>query len=300
MVDVDVALRVGGNAHVLAGVDARRVLEEVRHGFVRNGRHVGDGGLGLRRQPRAGRRQRDARSRARSSIVFSLSPPLGPGEFSRLARARRAMPLACVYANGRNVRAVLSESLRRLTRRRNVRANSFRRRRSRFPCVFALGGRYANRAAASRTDHRRCRVSLGFTAGLASAQSFQGGMRGAVKDAQGVIPGVTVTLINEANGVIARHGLERIGRVFVPGARSVELHHQGRGAGVQDLRAARHPHRHAAVRHARHHARSRHRGGVDHRHRRRAADRNVERLARRSARRQDARDAAEHRPATCS
>jgi len=40
-----------------------------------------------------------------------------------------------------------------------------------------------------------------FTAGLALAQSFQGGMRGSVKDSQGVIPGVTITLINEANGV---------------------------------------------------------------------------------------------------
>lgn len=40
-----------------------------------------------------------------------------------------------------------------------------------------------------------------FAAGVAHAQSFQGGMRGSVKDAQGVIPGVTVTLINEANGV---------------------------------------------------------------------------------------------------
>jgi hypothetical protein len=39
------------------------------------------------------------------------------------------------------------------------------------------------------------------TAGFAAAQSFQGGMRGAVKDAQGVIPGVTITLVNEANGV---------------------------------------------------------------------------------------------------
>jgi hypothetical protein len=33
------------------------------------------------------------------------------------------------------------------------------------------------------------------------AQTFQGGLRGAVKDAQGVIPGVTVTLTNEATGV---------------------------------------------------------------------------------------------------
>src|SRR6516162_6687264 len=33
------------------------------------------------------------------------------------------------------------------------------------------------------------------------AQSSQGGLRGVVKDAQGVIPGVTVTMINDANGV---------------------------------------------------------------------------------------------------
>jgi hypothetical protein len=35
----------------------------------------------------------------------------------------------------------------------------------------------------------------------AEAQSSQGGVRGAVKDSQGVIPGVTVTLTNEASGV---------------------------------------------------------------------------------------------------
>ena len=34
-----------------------------------------------------------------------------------------------------------------------------------------------------------------------NAQSSQGGLRGVVKDAQGVIPGVTVTMVNEANGV---------------------------------------------------------------------------------------------------
>ena len=42
---------------------------------------------------------------------------------------------------------------------------------------------------------------LGGPATEAAAQSFQGGLRGSVKDAQGVIPGVTVTLTNEANGV---------------------------------------------------------------------------------------------------
>src|SRR5687768_18569273 len=38
-------------------------------------------------------------------------------------------------------------------------------------------------------------------AGPAMAQSATGGLRGAVRDAQGVIPGVTVTLTNDANGV---------------------------------------------------------------------------------------------------
>src|SRR5262245_3807035 len=37
--------------------------------------------------------------------------------------------------------------------------------------------------------------------GLAAGQTFTGGLRGAVKDAQGVIPGATVTLVNDANGV---------------------------------------------------------------------------------------------------
>ena len=36
----------------------------------------------------------------------------------------------------------------------------------------------------------------------AYAQSYQGGIRGAVKDAQGVIPGAIVTLTNDGTGVI--------------------------------------------------------------------------------------------------
>ena len=39
---------------------------------------------------------------------------------------------------------------------------------------------------------------VAMTASVAAAQSFTGGLRGAVKDANGVIPGVTVTLLNEA------------------------------------------------------------------------------------------------------
>ncbi len=41
------------------------------------------------------------------------------------------------------------------------------------------------------------------TGSLAAAQTFTGGVRGAVKDANGVIPGVTVELINEGNERLA-------------------------------------------------------------------------------------------------
>ena len=57
-----------------------------------------------------------------------------------------------------------------------------------------------------RTMQRVCTalvapVAVLAIASSAGAQSFQGGMRGSVKDAQGVIPGVTITLVNEATNV---------------------------------------------------------------------------------------------------
>ena len=39
------------------------------------------------------------------------------------------------------------------------------------------------------------------TAGSAFGQGFQGGLRGAVKDAGGVVPGVEVTLTNESTNL---------------------------------------------------------------------------------------------------
>src|SRR5512142_1401178 len=42
---------------------------------------------------------------------------------------------------------------------------------------------------------------LTFNSRIILAQSAQGALRGTVRDAQGVIPGVTVTLTNEATGV---------------------------------------------------------------------------------------------------
>ncbi len=42
---------------------------------------------------------------------------------------------------------------------------------------------------------------LGVWTSGAFGQTYQGGLRGAVRDAQGVVPGVTVTLVNDATGV---------------------------------------------------------------------------------------------------
>ena len=59
-------------------------------------------------------------------------------------------------------------------------------------------------------------VLIGSTPAPATAQSFQGGLRGAVKDAQGVIPGVTVTLVNESNGVTRDTVTNSVGEYSFP------------------------------------------------------------------------------------
>src|SRR3984893_16664784 len=51
----------------------------------------------------------------------------------------------------------------------------------------------------------------------ATAQSFQGGLRGTVKDAQGVIPGVTVSLVNQDNGVTRETVSNDVGEYSFPG-----------------------------------------------------------------------------------
>ena len=48
------------------------------------------------------------------------------------------------------------------------------------------------------------------------AQSFQGGLRGTVKDAQGVIPGVTVSLVNEATNVARETVSNNVGEFSFP------------------------------------------------------------------------------------
>jgi trimeric autotransporter adhesin len=53
--------------------------------------------------------------------------------------------------------------------------------------------------------------------GNAAGQSYQGGLRGTVKDAEGVIPGVTIALINEQSGVARETMTNAVGEYSFPG-----------------------------------------------------------------------------------
>jgi hypothetical protein len=59
-------------------------------------------------------------------------------------------------------------------------------------------------------------VLLGTLSSPVHAQSFQGSLRGTVKDAQGVIPGVTVALTNDANGVARDTVSNNVGEFSFP------------------------------------------------------------------------------------
>ena len=137
---------------------------------------------------------------------------------------------------------------------------------------------------------RRCCSSA--AASGASAQQFTGGIRGIVSDANGVIPGVTVTVTNEATTCSAGDGHQCRRRIQLPGAAAGGLQREDVAAGLQDARTARHPHLDAAVRDARPRARARRDRRDDHGDRRRAAHRDVERVAGRRARSRDPRGAA--------
>src|SRR5262245_49450623 len=50
-----------------------------------------------------------------------------------------------------------------------------------------------------------------------AAQSFQGGLRGTVKDPQGVIPGATVALVNQETGVARETVTNEAGEYSFPG-----------------------------------------------------------------------------------
>src|SRR4051794_41744467 len=61
-----------------------------------------------------------------------------------------------------------------------------------------------------------CVLLSAAAAGSAAAQQFTGGVRGAVRDANGVIPGVTVTLTNEGTNVSRETVTNDVGEYSFP------------------------------------------------------------------------------------
>src|SRR5215207_5038378 len=92
-----------------------------------------------------------------------------------------------------------------------------RRHRSRSICrAFGLG---VYRRMAMRTGLARvvtCCLLVMAGAASAGAQQFTGGVRGAVRDANGVIPGVAVTLTNEATNITRDTVTNEVGQYNFP------------------------------------------------------------------------------------
>ena len=61
-----------------------------------------------------------------------------------------------------------------------------------------------------------CLVLVFAGAGVADAQQFTGGVRGLVRDANGVIPGVTVSLTNEATNISREVTTNDVGQYSFP------------------------------------------------------------------------------------
>ena len=60
-------------------------------------------------------------------------------------------------------------------------------------------------------------VVCALAAADAAAQSFQGGLRGTVRDPQGVIPGATVTLVNQETAIARETVSNDVGEFSFPG-----------------------------------------------------------------------------------
>ena len=203
-------------------------------------------------------------------------------------------------ANGRNVRAVLSGSMRLTNAPARSGCGHFVAAQS-FPVCVALGGRLCESSGSclETVVVGVCR-GLALRPGLRTRSRFRAACAARSRTRRASFPASRSRWSTRPTACRATPSRTQSGEYSFPALDPGELHHQGGGAGLQDLRAARHPRRHAAVHHARRHARSRHRGGVDHRHGRRAADRNLERVARRGDRRQDASRPCRASAATCS
>ena len=104
---------------------------------------------------------------------------------------------------------------------------------------------------------RHADVGYGGRCPSRGAQTFTGGVRGAVSDANGVIPGVSVTIINEGTQVSRDTTTNASGEYNFSAVPPATYTIRAAPDRLQDLRAQGRPHRDAAVPHARHHARSR-------------------------------------------
>jgi hypothetical protein len=86
VINVDIALRIGGNSHVLAGVDAGGVLEEVRNRLVRNRGNVLNGRPALRRERSQNRHHGDERGQRDDEL--ETAPHCSLRNNARLGRFR--------------------------------------------------------------------------------------------------------------------------------------------------------------------------------------------------------------------
>ena len=165
----------------------------------------------------------------------------------------------------------LVASRRSVQIRGNIR-NSSTEAASRRWCRACLG--LAHDETSNPVTVRQCVDRCCSARAMLSAQSFQGGLRGAIKDAGGVIPGVEVTLTNEQTNIkrstVTNERGEYVFANVDPGNYGVKATLQG----YKTIDRGAHPHRHAAVPHARPDDGGRRDRGERHGHRPGAADRN--------------------------
>src|SRR5438105_6592726 len=92
-----------------------------------------------------------------------------------------------------------------------------KRGRTPFSCVDARAFRIRRERSMRYAKVFIAAVVVCLAARGAAAQSFQGGLRGTVRDAQGVIPGATIVLVNEENGVARETVSNDVGEYSFPG-----------------------------------------------------------------------------------
>ena len=129
-----------------------------------------------------------------------------------------------------------------------------------------------------------------------AAQTYQGGVRGAVRDAGGVVPGADVALVNEETAVERTTISNAVGEYAFPNVAPGVYTLRAVAGRLQDVRKPRHHRRHPGIPDPRSAARSRRGARNDHRDRRIAGDRLDDRVGGTPHRAAHARDAAQRRP----